>query len=50
MLDEFDDAKTALLELPERYSPELYDQKRDDLYWYIYKHYADAEHNIYAVG
>ncbi|MCD6344318.1 MAG: type I restriction endonuclease subunit R [Anaerolineae bacterium] len=36
--------------LPERYPPELYAQKRDDLYRHIYERYADAEHNIYAAG
>jgi len=36
--------------LPERYPPELYDQKWDDLYRHIYERYADAEYNIYTAG
>lgn len=36
--------------LPERYTGELCDQKRDDLYQPIYERYADAEHNLYAAG
>ncbi len=36
--------------LPERFTPELCEQKRDDLYQHIYEQYADADHNIYATG
>ena len=34
----------------DHFSPELYDQKRDDLYRRIYERYANAEHNIYVAG
>ena len=36
--------------LPVRYTGELCDQKRDDLYQHVYERYVDAEHSIYAAG
>ena len=36
--------------LPERYTAELCDQKRDDLYQHIYDSYADTGQSIYAMG
>ncbi len=36
--------------LPERYTSELCDQKRDDVYTHIYDNYAGAEQSIYATA
>lgn len=37
----------SLDQLPESYTEELYNQKREKVYQHIYESYADAQHNIY---
>lgn len=36
--------------LPERFTAELRDQKRDALYQHIYEKYTNTTHNVYAAG